>query len=832
MTGSPPRERPTQELPGKRARVLAVAEQDLAVDDRRRDPARALHEPAGAGGEIVDDLRQLRADRVGVEDDQIGREALADEAAVGEAPVRRGYERQHAHRLLERERLLRAHPVAQEVCLERRVDDLRDVGAGVGERHDRARMSHHLEHGVLIFVGDRVDEETLEVPLEREVDHRLGRIDTALARDLGHRTVRARDVVVEEDPLVGERPRFGPEGPALGRFVGALDQTTPRLGVAQALSLLGQRQRAERLPRREVVERQLALERQHDVEPAAVHLGEHPPARGRGLVEQLHVTAPHRGRLQAAEHAPRDGPPGLDREVAQAHVIVAEAGEIAELAADGLAGQLEDPGVHLAHHADEPPDLAPRRQPAGDRPAIGRFVDRRARGREAHRAGADRVAELALHRAKVVLRRRLLERALAHHVGAEGAVAEVARVVDALGQGVETVEPLRKRRPPPLDARLHRLERDVLGTLEVPDDEVLVGRGARGERKSTVAHHHGRDTVPARAGAERVPEDLRVHVRVAVDETGCDDQAVGVDDLAGALANLTDRGDPAVADGDVGVIAGQTGAIDQHAVLDDEVVGHRPFLPARVSARGRRGTLSYFGRTRYSRVSLHEEKERYMTKKKGTGLLMVWTDVPADKEEEFNRWYNEEHLAERLSVPGFLSAARYEAVKGGPKHLACYELESVAVLESGAYNRVRAHPTEWTRRCSPEVIGANYIRNIYALIHPKTVTPEVAQSDMAPALQIGRMDVPPEIDDQFNAWYNTIYVPNYEKVPGVIRGRRYRAVTGTPTYLTLYEFEHSRVSESAAWAAQRDISPVTHRIRPHMRHAPGSPGIWVKTFQL
>ena len=24
------------------------------------------------------------------------------------------------------------------------------------------------------------------------------------------------------------------------------------------------------------------------------------------------------------------------------------------------------------------------------------------------------------------------------------------------------------------------------------------------------------------------------------------------------------------------------------------------------------------------------------TKKKGTGLMMVWTDVPADKEKEFN----------------------------------------------------------------------------------------------------------------------------------------------------------------------------------------------------
>jgi len=220
------------------------------------------------------------------------------------------------------------------------------------------------------------------------------------------------------------------------------------------------------------------------------------------------------------------------------------------------------------------------------------------------------------------------------------------------------------------------------------------------------------------------------------------------------------------------------------------------------------------------------------TAKKGTGLLMVWADVPADNEEDFDRWYNEEHLAERMSVPGFLSAARYEAVKSGPKHLACYELDSPAVLESAAYKRVQANPTEWTKRCSPTTIATTFIRNVYTQIHPKTVSPEVARSGMAPALQIGRMDVPPAVDDEFNTWYNTIYVPNYEKVPGVIRGRRYRAVEGAPTYLTLYEFERPDVSESAEWLAQRDISPITHKIRPHMKHAPGSPGIWVKTFEL
>ncbi len=221
-----------------------------------------------------------------------------------------------------------------------------------------------------------------------------------------------------------------------------------------------------------------------------------------------------------------------------------------------------------------------------------------------------------------------------------------------------------------------------------------------------------------------------------------------------------------------------------------------------------------------------------MTAKRGTGLLMVWCDVPADKEAEFNHWYNEEHLAERLAVPGFLSAARYEAVKGGPKHLAVYELESALVMQSPAYKKVSANPTPWTQRSGPPAIATSFIRNVYSMIHPRALSPIVADSRLAPALQLGRMDVPAEVDAEFNEWYNTIYVPNYEKVPGVIRGRRYRATEGTPTYLTFYEFENPKVSESAAWMAQRDAVPASAQMRKNMRHATGSPGVYVKTFEL
>jgi hypothetical protein len=71
-------------------------------------------------------------------------------------------------------------------------------------------------------------------------------------------------------------------------------------------------------------------------------------------------------------------------------------------------------------------------------------------------------------------------------------------------------------------------------------------------------------------------------------------------------------------------------------------------------------------------------RKTIMSKTRGTGLLMVWSDVDAEFEAEFNRWYDEGHISRLLQVPGFLSAGRYTAIRGGPKYLAMYELEDVA----------------------------------------------------------------------------------------------------------------------------------------------------------
>ena len=111
-----------------------------------------------------------------------------------------------------------------------------------------------------------------------------------------------------------------------------------------------------------------------------------------------------------------------------------------------------------------------------------------------------------------------------------------------------------------------------------------------------------------------------------------------------------------------------------------------------------------------------EESETEMTDDP-RALLLLMNDVPLEHDDEFNRWYTEEHLPERQSLPGFLSSRRFIALEGAPKYLALYELESARALESAEYKAL-SEPTEWTRRIRG--LRSTHLRNIYEEINAST----------------------------------------------------------------------------------------------------------------
>jgi hypothetical protein len=80
----------------------------------------------------------------------------------------------------------------------------------------------------------------------------------------------------------------------------------------------------------------------------------------------------------------------------------------------------------------------------------------------------------------------------------------------------------------------------------------------------------------------------------------------------------------------------------------------------------------------------------------GKGMLLTSMDIDAIHEAEFNRWYDREHLEERVAIDGFLEARRYVAHDGKPKYLCLYSTATSAVLGSPTYRTVLANQTEWS----------------------------------------------------------------------------------------------------------------------------------------
>jgi hypothetical protein len=96
-----------------------------------------------------------------------------------------------------------------------------------------------------------------------------------------------------------------------------------------------------------------------------------------------------------------------------------------------------------------------------------------------------------------------------------------------------------------------------------------------------------------------------------------------------------------------------------------------------------------------------------------SALLMVCMEPPAALEDEFNDWYDTEHVPQRLALPGFASASRWICIEGWPRWMALYDLASTAAVQSEAYLRVSgARSTPWSRRILPRTVGRSRVTAI------------------------------------------------------------------------------------------------------------------------
>ena len=102
----------------------------------------------------------------------------------------------------------------------------------------------------------------------------------------------------------------------------------------------------------------------------------------------------------------------------------------------------------------------------------------------------------------------------------------------------------------------------------------------------------------------------------------------------------------------------------------------------------------------------------------GTVLVVTMEVDPAD-EAEFNRWYNEQHLPERMAIPGYVSARRFKLVEGDGAltYLCIWELEDGSPLQSRMYQEQQADPTALYLRVNGTIKART--RGLYRQVFPE-----------------------------------------------------------------------------------------------------------------
>ncbi|MGI8336506.1 hypothetical protein ACRYCC_41750 [Actinomadura scrupuli] len=225
----------------------------------------------------------------------------------------------------------------------------------------------------------------------------------------------------------------------------------------------------------------------------------------------------------------------------------------------------------------------------------------------------------------------------------------------------------------------------------------------------------------------------------------------------------------------------------------------------------------------------------------GSNLLQLRWNVPQPKVADFEAWYDEEHLADMVAVPGILGGRRFARVATGfssPTEfgfVTLYELADLEPMRRPEFQRLVEAPSPWTRRVAFDLELA---RTVYRRLGPLPGHGEVpgpGEQDVAgerretgSALLHVMMSAEPSVLEDFHGWYDEEHLPALLGVPGVLGARRFQTADDGAgfgrheseaglDFLAVYELADTGVVDTAAFRAAGSATPRRERLGDAVR---------------
>jgi hypothetical protein len=218
----------------------------------------------------------------------------------------------------------------------------------------------------------------------------------------------------------------------------------------------------------------------------------------------------------------------------------------------------------------------------------------------------------------------------------------------------------------------------------------------------------------------------------------------------------------------------------------------------------------------------------------GPIVLQLRWNVAPHQEDGFNRWYDEEHLADMVHVPGIHGGRRLARVDGIPYtadtefgYITVYQIDSETVFATPSYLELGKNPSEWTRKVAFDLGMARDVLQVEfpeAGALPADEQPAPGFAAIGQALLHITMDVDRLHLDEVRRWHTEEHMPAVAATPGVVSARRFVVPAADPTADTArlvihYELADVDVATSPALFASSAPSEWRHRLEGSFRSA-------------
>ncbi|KAF9051268.1 hypothetical protein BJ165DRAFT_1447770 [Panaeolus papilionaceus] len=218
-----------------------------------------------------------------------------------------------------------------------------------------------------------------------------------------------------------------------------------------------------------------------------------------------------------------------------------------------------------------------------------------------------------------------------------------------------------------------------------------------------------------------------------------------------------------------------------------------------------------------------------------SSLLSVYVERGQLSKEEFDDWYDNEHIPRLLRLPGIHSAQRYTKTDSlDPTYIVLYNLSSSdaqGVLSSPEFMDHVASASEREKNIMTNLPVLN--RRIYQPIFQLPAKISGAAARYIFTAEIDPLDKSAGFEQELNAWYNNVHIPDISKTDGWVSSRRFQLQenlefgTSGPEprpatkYFAIHEFTNDNYMNDAAMIAAltcEETLKLAPKLKVELRH--------------